>query len=200
MNVKLFIGLTFYPENSFAKKVESFRQRFDEKYQSTPYLHLPIVPSFEIDVTDVKKLKGELIEELESFYFDNIKHHSLKFSGFDVHEYKKKKLLYLNPIVEEELRLCQESLFSICRSYLNDREKRIKDDKKPFLTIGRFHELGGLHSTIELARSEFQEFTSLPFQSICLFSQNHGIWYRESDLISFERPVDTFLHSSQVAI
>src|SRR5262245_16571673 len=116
MNSKLFVGLTFYPENAFAKTIDNFRKRFDEKYQTNPYLHLAIVPPFEIEVTEVKKLKGELIEELESFYFENLKHHALKFSGIDVHEYKKKKILYLNPVIEEELRLCQESLFDICKS------------------------------------------------------------------------------------
>ncbi len=54
--------------------------------------------------------------------------------------------------------------------------------------------------TIDLAQKEFQEFTALPYQSICLFSKNNGVWYREADLMSFERPVDTLLQSSLVSI
>jgi hypothetical protein len=199
MNTKLFVGLTFFPENSFAKNIESFRSRFDEKYQSNPYLHLPIVPPFEIEVTDVKKLKQELIEELESFFFENTQHHSLHFTGLDVHEYKKKKILYLNPKIDEELSLCQESLFSICQSYINDREKKLKDTKT-FLTIGRYLESSDLHHSIDLAKKEFQEFTALPYESICLFSKNNGVWYREADLISFERPTNTFLQSGSVPL
>src|SRR5690606_6083632 len=106
----------------------------------------------------------------------------------------------LNPVIEDELVYCQESLFSICQSYINDREKKMKDSKKTFLTIGRYQETGELHSAIDQARREFFEFTSLPFESICLFSKNNGIWYREADLVSFERPTDTFLHSSPVCI
>jgi 2'-5' RNA ligase len=200
MNTKLFLGLTFYPENSFAKNIESFRTRFDEKFQTNPYLHLAIVPPFEIEVTEVKKLKQELIEELESFYFENLKHHNLGFTGLDVHEYKKKKILYLKPVIEDELAFCQESLFAICQSYITDREKKLKDAKKTFLTIGRFQETFDLHSAIDQARREFQEFTALPFESICLFSKNNGIWYREADLVSFERPTDKFLQSSVVGI
>lgn len=200
MNTKLFVGLTFFPENSFAKNVESFRTRFDDKYQTNPYLHLPIVPPFEIEVTEVKKLKLELIEELESFYFENLKHHSLKFTGLDVHEYKKNKILFLNPVIEDELSFCQESLFSICQSYITDRARKMKDSKKTFLTIGRYHETFDLHSSIELARREFQEFTSLPFESICLFSKNNGQWYREADLVTFDKPADTFLLSSTTCI
>jgi hypothetical protein len=199
MNTKLFVGLTFFSDNSFAKNIESYRSRFDSKYQTNPYLHLPIVPPFEIEVTEVKKLQQELVEELESFYFENTKHHSLNFTGLDVHEYKKNKILYLNPSIEEELSLCQESLFSICQSYISDRTKKMKDSKT-FLTIGRYHESHGLHSSIELAQREFQEFTALPFESICLFSKNNGQWYREADLISFDRPENTFLQTSPVSI
>lgn len=199
MVTKLFLGLTFFSDNSFAKNIESYRKRFDSKYQTNPYLHLPIVPPFEIEVTEVKKLKQELIEELESFFFENTENHALNFTGLDVHEYKKNKILFLNPHIEEELALCQESVFSICQSYITDREKKMKNSKT-FLTIGRYNDSPDLHSSIELARQEFQEFTSLPFESICLFSKNNGIWYREADLVSFDKPANTFLQSSLVSI
>lgn len=199
MNVKLFVGLTFFPENSFAKNIESFRSRFDSKFQNTPYLHLPIIPPFEVEVTEVKKLQQELVEEVESFFFENTANHTLKFTGIDVHEYKKNKLLYLNPVIEEELAFCQESLFSICQSYISDREKRIKD-KKTFLTIGRYNEILDLHLAIDLARKEFSEFTSLPFESISLFSKNNGMWYREAALMSFEKPEDTLLQTTPVPV
>lgn len=198
-NTKLFVGLTFFSDNSFAKSIESFRSRFDSKYQTNPYLHLPIVPPFEIEVTEVKKLKQELVEELESFYFENTANHVLNFTGLDVQEYKKNKMLYLNPKIEEELTMCQESLFSICQSYITDREKKMKDTKT-FLTIGRYQDSLDLHAGIDLAKKEFQEFTALPFESICLFSKNNGIWYREADLVSFDRPTNTFLHSTAIPI
>ena len=72
----------------------------------------------------------------------------------------------------------------------------MKDSKKTFLTMGRFQESLDLHNAIELARKEFQEFTALAFQSICLFSKNNGIWYREADLVSFEKPDVSFLQST----
>ena len=37
---------------------------------------------------------------------------SLLVSGLDVHEYKNNNILYLNPIIENEFVLCQESLFA----------------------------------------------------------------------------------------
>jgi hypothetical protein len=200
MNTKFFLGLTFYPDNSFSKNIESFRSRFDTKYQTNPYLHLPIVPPFEIEVTEVKKLQQELVEELESFFFENTANHVLKFAGLDVHEYKKNKILYLNPIIEEELALCQESVFAICQSYISDREKKMKEDKKTFLTIGRFQDSPDLHLSIDQARREFQEFTALAYQSICLFSKNNGTWYREADLVTFEKPDVSFLQSTVASL
>ncbi|MFA7612729.1 MAG: 2'-5' RNA ligase family protein [Candidatus Caldatribacteriota bacterium] len=198
MVTKLFVGLTFYSDNSFSKNIESFRSRFDSKYQSNPYLHVPIVPPFEIESSQLRTLKDELIEELEGFYFENFSHHTLRFTGLNVHEYKKNKILYLNPVVDEELSMCQESLFSICKSYV-DRNKRMKD-KKSFLTIGRYQEVLDLHLAIELAQKEFHEFTALPFESICLFSKNNGTWYREADLVSFDRPVSNLLQKSEASL
>ena len=192
MNTKYFLGLTFYPDNAFSKNIESFRARFDTKYQTSPYLYLPIVPPFEIELTETKKLQQELVEELESFFFENTAHHTLKFTGLDVHEYKKNKILHLNPIIDEEFGLFQESLFEICQSYISDREKKMKDSKKTFLTIGRYQDSFNLHSSIEQAKKEFHEFTALAFQSICLFSKNNGVWYREADLITFEKPDVSF--------
>lgn len=196
MNTKYFLGLTFYPDNSFSKNIESFRSRFDPKYQSNPSLHLPIVAPFEVEVTSTKDLRQELVEELESFFFQNTANHSMKFSGIDVHEYKKNKILYLSPALDEEFSLCQESLFAICQSYITDREKKMKDSKKTFLTIGRYQDSPDLHLSIEMAKKEFHEFTALAFQSICLFSKNNGIWYREADLVTFEKPDVSFLHST----
>lgn len=197
---KLFVGLTFYTDNSFSKNVESFRSRFDTKYENTPYLHLALVSAFEVENPDVEKLKEELVEEVESFFFENTENHRLEFSGLDVQEHKKNKILYLKPAFEEELALCQESLYAICKSYLSDREKVPKTSKKTFLTIGRFNEPMDLHASIELAQKEFQEITSLAYESICLFSKNNGVWYREADLITFDKPTNTFLQNSSVPL
>lgn len=200
MNTKLFVGLTFYPDNSFAKKIEHFRSRFDPKYNSNSHLLLPIIPPFEIPFSEAKKLSQELIEELESFYFDNLENHVMKFSELDVHDYKKDKILHLNPLIESELAFCQESIFSICQSYIVEREKKLKPDKKTFMTIGRFSNQQDLHFAFEHAQEEFKQFSGLPFESICLFKQNNGIWHRESDLITFKRPTEEFLQSLEVTL
>lgn len=124
----------------------------------------------------------------------------LKFTGLGVHEYKKNKLLYLNPIIEDELLYCQESLFSICQSYIEDREKKMKTSQKTFLTIGRFQDPTELHLAIDEAKKEFTEFTSLAFKGISLFSKSSGLWHQEADLITFDRPDQTFLQNSSASL
>jgi hypothetical protein len=201
MHTKLFVGLTFFPDTSFAKIIDSFRARYDDKYDSNPYLHLPIVPPFEVEPADLKNVQQELIEELESFYFENLEGHALDFSGLNVEEHKKRKIVFMSPKIDEDLGFCQESLFSICQSYINDREKKLKESsKKTYMTIARLHGDDELHSCLAQAQIEFQNFTALPFESICLFSKNNGIWYREADLITFERNSDPLLLSSRVPV
>jgi len=149
VKVKVFLGLTFYSDNSFAKNIQQFRKRFDEKYPLISPLHLAIVPPFEIESSEIKSLSMELIEELDSFYFENLSHHS-----------------------------------------------KFKESQKTFLTIGRFQDGGSLHLGIEEAKKDFSEFSSLPFKSICMFTKTTANWSQETDLITFERPVEKFLQNS----
>lgn len=201
MHTKLFVGLTFFPDTSFAKTIDSFRARYDDKYDTNPYLHLPIVPPFEVEPSELKNVQQELIEELESFYFENLEGHALDFTGLDVEEHKKRKIVLLNPKMDEDLGFCQESLFSICQSYITDREKKLKEaSKKTYMTIARLHGDEELHYCLAQAQLEFQNFAALPFESICLFLKNNGIWYREGDLITFERNSDPLLQSSRVPV
>lgn len=195
MNTKYFLGLTFYQDNSFARSIENFRKRFDSKYQTNATLHLALVPSFEIETKNKNQLAQELTEELESFFFENTSYQNLNFTGIDVYEYKKNKILYLNPKLSQEMILCQESLSSICKSYHSDREAKI-NNQKSFLTIGRFQDPFELHSAIQMAQNEFDEISSLPFQSICLFEKKNGIWYRDMDLIRFDKPNNLIINST----
>ena len=103
MHTKLFVGLTFFPDTSFAKIVDNFRARFDDKYDSNSSLHLPIVPPFEVETSELKNIHLELTEELESFYFDNLANHALDFTGLDVEEHKKRKIVFMNPKIDEDL-------------------------------------------------------------------------------------------------
>lgn len=185
------MGLTFYEDATLAKKIQSYRSRFDEKYLTNPKLHIALVPPFELSHSNLKNLEKELVEELESFYFDHDQTHALEVTGLDVYDYRKTQMLYLNPVENTDLTHTEESLTSICQTYIEEREKRIKQSKK-FLTIGRFADHMSLHQGVSLAEKEFEELTPLPFQSISLFKKQNGIWYQATPLMEFKAPPQSF--------
>lgn len=181
----MFVGLTFAEDNFFAKKIQSFRSRYDEKLHSNPSVFMPIVPPFEIPVSSLKSLEQEITEELESFFFGHEGDQSVQFTGIDVHSHAKSSLLYLNPEEQTDLLHCEEALIQVCREHVEDREKRPKADKK-FLTIGRFSDPASLHAALQSALVEFQDCTELPVSGICLFQKNQGIWYQQRSLYDFD--------------
>lgn len=186
MLIKIFVGLTFAEDNFFAKKIQSFRSRFDEKVLTNPSVYMPLVPPFEIPVGELGSLEEEIAEELDGFFYGHDGDQSIKFTGIDVHSHAKNNLLFLNPEEATDLLHCEESLIQVCREHVEDREKRPKADKK-FLTIGRFMEPTSLHVALQAAQIEFQDCTELPVSGICLFQKNQGIWYQQRTLYEFQQ-------------
>lgn len=182
MQIKLFVGLTFAEDTFFAKKIQSFRSRFDEKILTNPSVHMPIVAPFEIPVTSLGSLEQELIEELDGFFFGHSGDQSVQFTGLDVLSHSKKSLLYLNPEEQTDLLHCEESLVEICSDYVEERQHRPNKDKK-FLTIGRFQDPASLHAALSVGQVEFSDCTELPVRGICLFKKHQGIWYQQANLI-----------------
>ena len=186
MLIKIFVGLTFAEDSFFAKKIQSFRTRYDEKIVANSSVHMPLVAPFEIPITSLKSLEQEITEELEGFFFGHEGDQSVTFTGIDVHSYGKKTLLYLHPEEQADMLHCAESIEQICREYVEDREKRPRDDKK-FLTIGRFMDPSSLHAALAVAQTEFRDCTELPVSGVCLFQKNQGVWYQQANLIEFNR-------------
>lgn len=185
MQVKLFVGLTFHEDNSFAKKIQSYRGRFDEKSVSNPSVHMPIVPPFEVPIAELDTLEEEIADEAENFFLGHADAPRVRFTGVDVHTHAKKSLLFLNPEEGSDLLHCEEALYALCREHVSDRDKRPKADKK-FLTIGRFPDALALHSGMAVAQVEFADCTDLPVKGLCLFRKHQGIWYQQHDLVRFE--------------
>lgn len=185
MQVKLFVGLTFHQDNSFAKKIQSFRGRYDEKAASNPSVYMPMVAPFEVAIANLDELEEEIAEEVDSFFIGHEGEPRVRFTGVDVHTHAKNNLLYLNPEEGTDLFHCEEALLGICRAQVSDREKMPKADKK-FLTIGRFSDPLSLHGALDVAAVEFADCTDLPVKGVCLFRKNMGIWYQQRDLISFD--------------
>jgi len=185
MNTKLFLGLTLNGSSSFGRSIQSLRSRYDEWYRHDQSLFIALIPPFEILQMELKNFKMELAEELDSFFYENTANHRLTFTGIDAHEHKRLKVLSLKPLIDEDLALCQESLKEIAKNY--DVNKKIKDFRPPFLTLGQFQSDLELHQVISLAQKEITEFSSLPFESVALFQKKNNIWYRLEDLCLFDK-------------
>ena len=191
MSTKLLVALTFQEGHSFTKKIQQFRSRFDEKYQSHKELHLGLVPPFEISDHVLKDLIETLIEELETFFFDMKDPKQLIFQDIKVHDFKKKKLLYLEPTEDADLEHLEDLMRTICKDYFSGQQPD-PHLAKSFLTIGRFRDDLELQNAYELSRVEFREDVTLPCRSISLFKKHGDLWLEDKILISFPRLEDHF--------
>ncbi len=185
MQTKLFVGLTFHEDNSFARKIQSFRGRFDEKVATNPSVHMPLVAPFEVEQVELAGLEQEITEELESFFYGHGGNLSVRFTGVDVYTHGGRSLLHLNPEQQADFLHCEEALVQVCKDHIGNRDKRPRGDKK-FLTIGRFVEPTSLHAAMEVASREFQDCTELPVKGVCLFRKHQGVWYQQAALHLFE--------------
>ncbi len=184
MLIKLFVGLNFDEGNHFAKKIQNYRMRFDEKVITNRSVYMPLIAPFEIPVTSLQSLQEEIREELESFFVPD-QTLNIGFTGIDVHSYSRKSILYLKPVPDEDLGYATESLHQICREHSESREHAPNKDDKGFLTIGRFSDPSSLHAAISVAQREFADCTALPLRGVCLFQKNNGVWYQQNDLHQF---------------
>jgi hypothetical protein len=200
MKSKLYVGLSFYMGTIQSRKIQTFTQRFDPKHYNSHWLTMSLMPPFEIERTDTEYLIDELREEMEAFYHGHSESYSMHFRGIDVHRYKRHQILFLNPELSSEMEHCQDSLFSICQSYIFQRERKSKDKKRFFLPIGRFKENYQLEVGYEVAKRELQLPLVLPVASVSLFEKKLGIWQERAVLHNFERDDELFLQKSAASL
>jgi 2'-5' RNA ligase len=186
MLTKLFVGLTFYEDNHFAKKIQSFRARYDEKSLINPTVFMPLVAPFEIPSSAFSSLSQEIEEEVESF-FPTTEGFPVGFTGLDVFSRARKMMLYLNPQTTPDLEHCAEAITQVCNDHVEDRTLAPDESEKPFLTIGRFQDPLALNDAIEVARREFDDCTAMPLKSVCLFQKHNGVWFQQADLYTFSQ-------------
>lgn len=192
MTEKLFVGLTFRADSILSKKIDSFRRRFDPKYRSHSFPHMSMLAPFDIESSNLKNLKEELKEEIESFFFGHDEPLKLGFKGVDVLQNKKHNLLYLNPNYDANLLHCMELVLDICKSFI-PRNIKYKPNPKQFLPLGRFNALDPMDTVLELVKEEFSSNGELTITGVDLFRKKSGVWNCEESLISFKETKDSFL-------
>lgn len=185
--MELFIGLTFDPSSIHHNKIESFRKRFDSKFQKNEELQLTILPPFSIDFAN-NEAQGRFVEELAElleghlYGLDQIS--QIEFNGITF-SMGRKGVLALTPKISPELFYCQESLYS----FLKDsgvRFKKTKNATNILLPIGRFDFPGLLESAIETAKIEFSSPFVMNGLSFTLFEKGPQQWIARNNLFDFD--------------
>jgi len=137
--LEFFIGLTFDPSSIHHNKIESFRKRFDSKFQKGEKLQLTILPPFSIDFPNNEEMNSfieELTDLLEGHLYGLEQVSQIEFNGITF-SMGKKGVLALTPKISPELFYCQESLYSFLKES-GARFKKSKNATNPLLPIGRF--------------------------------------------------------------
>jgi 2'-5' RNA ligase len=192
MTEKLFVGLTFRTDNTLSRKIDSFRSRFDPKYKTHSFPHMSLLAPFEINPENLNHLKEELVEELDSFFFDMEDSLKLGFTGVEILQTKKNNLLYLNPNFDPTLVHCMELVKDICQSFI-PRHIKYSPNPKQFLPLGSFDSGHSIEAVLDTIKDEFSINSELTVTGLSLYRKRYGVWMVEENLISFRSTKDRFL-------
>lgn len=185
--MEFFIGLIFDQSSIHHNKIESFRKRFDSKYQKNERLQLTLLPPFTIDFQkneEQNSFTEELSDLLDSHLYGLDQISQIEFNGITF-SMGKKGVLALTPKISPELFYCQESLYSFLKDS-GARFKKSKNATNPLLPIGRFDYLNLLESAIETAKVEFSSPFVMNGASFVLFEKGHQQWIAKTNLYDFD--------------
>ncbi len=192
--MQLFIGLTFKASTHPYQKIDSFRKRFDSKYERSDVLQMTILPPFSFENMNPKAF-DEFVElcgeDLESNFIGHDSPLDVDFKGFDF-QTGKKNVLFLKPIVPIDLFYSQEVLKDTVKSAGGTFHKHKNlgktqvNDLQTFLPIGRVDDLNLLAMAVEKAQVEFGHGTfQMQAQDIVLFEKMPDRWIARRILYSF---------------
>lgn len=193
--MQLFIGLTFRPTSLSFKKVDSFRKRFDMKYERSDLLQMTLLPPFKIDHLTMRDFEGfaeNLADDLESNFIGLENPIDVDFHGFDFHT-GKKNILFLKPVIPIDIFHAQEILTDSVKSsggtFYKHKNlgKTGTNDLQTYLPIGRFDELNLMSLAVEKAQIEFGHGAfQMQSQDIVLFEKMPDRWIPRRVLYSFD--------------
>ncbi|MBC7539341.1 MAG: hypothetical protein H7281_11010 [Bacteriovorax sp.] len=185
--MEFFIGLTFDPSSIHHTKIESFRKRFDSKYQKGEKLQLTLLPPFTIDFQkndEINNFEEDLSDLLDSHLLGIDQISQIEFNGISF-SMGKKGVLGLTPKISPDLFYCQESLHSFLKES-GARFKKSKETTNPLLPIGRFDYSDHMESAIETAKIEFSSPFVMNGASFVLFEKGPQQWIAKTNLYDFD--------------
>ncbi|MAF77893.1 MAG: hypothetical protein CME63_06840 [Halobacteriovoraceae bacterium] len=192
--MQLFIGLTFKASTHSFQKIDSFRRRFDSKYEKTDLLQMTLLPPFSVDSMtnhEFEEFVDLCAEDLESNFIGHDQPLDVDFKGFDF-QTGKKNVLFLKPVLPVDLFYAQEVLKDAVKKARGVFHKHKNlghnglDDLQTFLPIGRGDDPQLLAMAVEKAQVEFGHAPfQMESQDIVLFEKIPGRWIPRQILYSF---------------
>jgi hypothetical protein len=186
--MQLFIGLTFNQSQLQFKKIDSFRKRFDDKYQCSHLLQMTLLPPFKLVVND-------LSDDLDGQFCGIDKALEVDFNGFDFVTTGRNGVVFLKPTLPVDLYHCQEAIQGVLKE-LGATSKKHKNlarcslnDLQTFLPIGRFDDMDLMSVAVNTAKIEFDGPFSLRANNLVLFEKTPTQWLPLRILHSFEQGI-----------
>lgn len=198
--MQLFIGLTFNQSFLQFKKIDSFRKRFDEKYNRSHLLQMTLMPPFRLDDVSSQGLNhflDDLAEDLEDHLGLLEEPIEVDFNGFDFLG-GRKGVLFLKPSIPVDLFFCQETLHESIKDFggIFNKHKNLgrsfANDLQTFLPIGRFTDMELLSQAVDKARLEFASPFKLTARDLTVFEKAPGQWIPRKILFSFPKQPQEF--------
>ena len=181
--MRYFVGANFKQNFIQFKKIDSFRQRFDPKYQISHALQMTLLPPFDLET----EIPYDFIQEMEEIFehylvgLDSLKELTFKGASFRT---GRTHLLYLVPEIHDDLFHCLEAIKEI----IVDRGGtfNLQKSMEPVLPMGRFEGEDLLHTAFMLINEEFQFPYTLPVRSISLYEKRKDCWPVLSSLYTID--------------
>ncbi len=181
-----FIALTFSPNFLQFKKIDSYRKRFDLKYNKTHHLHMSLFAPFtlpKLDLKEYRKFTTGISEEIDSHFSGLEEMNQIIFYELDFNSYNGKNL-FLKPTIDINFEHCLNGISRILNEYCHN--KKIDQSKKILLPIARSLDSTQLEQAVSEAQKEFQLPLILFAKTISLFEKTSDSWIQRSILYEFD--------------
>lgn len=185
-----------------AKRLQSFRSRFDTKYFDNSELRLALLPPFEIEKKEYSYCVEKIQEEADSYLFGGDYSKGVNFKEIGVFQ-GRKNIMYLRPQMNSDICYFQERIDEFLiensksyRGYLIKKSNRTK----PFLCIGRFMDTNVLNFALDLASIEIGFPLRLHLGELVLWEKMKSNWNQVDSIYKFKDPSTSFLQDSSLSL
>ncbi len=188
--VKIYVGLSFNPQNSDVRRMQSFRRRYDPKYLNSQILSLPLMPALELSSSEEEHFKELVTDEAENFFYGQDAQEEIALPGLSFERWKREHLLYLRPELSSSVTHFSEALSDLSKQmHLGVSKAKVRP---PFLLLGRFNRSEDLKGRLLLAQKELSPPFSLPISRLCLFKKRCEVWTHWCNLFNFYEETRAF--------